>query len=73
MKYFSDSNGEFKYGNPLQSKDFKHLNNIQLLIHPIWWIDKNLNRDLLIKKLKGDMLKGIEKYLTNNIRFYNGE
>ena len=73
MKYFSDSNGEFKYGNPLQSKDFKLSNNIQLLIHPIWWIDRNLNRDLLIKKLKRDMLKGIEKYLTNNIRFYNGE
>ena len=40
-------------------KVFKLSNNIQLLIHPIWWIDRNSNRDLLIKNSR-DMLKGMK-------------
>lgn len=38
ISYFSDSQGEFKYGNPICSKAFKEKKSIHLLIHPIWWV-----------------------------------
>lgn len=36
-KYFADSQGRFRYGDPLESEEFKTRRSIQLLIHPIWW------------------------------------
>ena len=43
IKYFSDSRGEFKYGNPIESEEFKKRKSIQLLIHPAWWMSDKLN------------------------------
>jgi hypothetical protein len=37
MKYFSDSGCKW-YENPLTSQEFKERKNIQLLLHPIWWV-----------------------------------
>ena len=39
ISYFSDSGGSFRYGHPLDSKAFLNNKNIQLCIHPVWWID----------------------------------
>lgn len=49
ISYFSDSGGNFRYGDPTDSFDFKIKKNIQLLIHPIWWMLDNKNT---IKKIK---------------------
>ena len=38
IAYVSDSQGEFRYGHPLEHEAFKLRDNIQLLIHPIWWM-----------------------------------
>lgn len=38
IKYFSDSQGTFQYGHPLESDEFIANKSIQLLIHPIWWM-----------------------------------
>ena len=38
IKYFADSQGQFRYGHPAKSKEFETLETIQLLIHPIWWV-----------------------------------
>lgn len=38
IKYFADSQGLFKYGHPVESKEFEKNSTIQLLIHPIWWV-----------------------------------
>ena len=40
IKYFADSQGQFRYGHPLDSAEFKNKKSIQLLIHPIWWVTK---------------------------------
>lgn len=40
IKYFADSHGEFRYGNPLDSQEFQHKDSIQLLTHPIWWVTR---------------------------------
>ena len=37
-QYFADSGGSFRFGYPTQSSAFKNNDNIQLLIHPVWWI-----------------------------------
>ena len=37
IKYISDSQGEFRFGHPLQSSAFLNNQSIHLLLHPIWW------------------------------------
>ena len=37
IKYISDSQGSFRFGHPLESRDFAQKNSIHLLTHPIWW------------------------------------
>lgn len=38
MTYISDSTGRWRYGHPLDSEAFYARKPIQLLTHPIWWI-----------------------------------
>jgi|TARA_B100001250_G_scaffold414630_1_gene454999 hypothetical protein len=53
IKYISDSRGEFRFGHPFETEEFKKLKSIQLLIHPVWWVsDKNT----VIETIK-DMIK----------------
>lgn len=59
IAYISDSQGAFRFGHPFEHNSFILCNNIQLLIHPIWWmtdqsqaVEKiqnflNLNNDLM--------------------------
>ncbi len=42
FKYFSDSRGTWRYGYPLDSKEYKSNENLHILIHPIWWNQKNI-------------------------------
>jgi hypothetical protein len=38
--YLSDSTGRWRYGHPLDSQAFKTRKPIQLLTHPIWWMQE---------------------------------
>jgi hypothetical protein len=40
IKYFSDSQGAFRFGHPFESETFQKRLPIQILIHPIWWGEK---------------------------------
>lgn len=40
IKYFSDSQGAFRFGHPVDSETFQQKRPIQILIHPIWWGDE---------------------------------
>lgn len=40
VAYISDSTGRWRYGHPLDSEAFKARKPIQLLTHPIWWIQQ---------------------------------
>jgi hypothetical protein len=40
VAYISDSTGRWRYGQPLESAAFKARKPIQLLTHPIWWIQE---------------------------------
>jgi hypothetical protein len=37
IKYISDSQGAFRYEDPIDNKSFTNKKSIQLLTHPIWW------------------------------------
>ena len=43
IKYFADSRGEFRYGHPTESEEFKKRKSIHLLIHPAWWMSDKSN------------------------------
>jgi hypothetical protein len=38
MAYISDSTGRWRYGHPLDSEAFSSRRPMQLLTHPIWWL-----------------------------------
>lgn len=38
VTYVSDSTGRWRFGNPLELPAFRNKENIQLLTHPIWWV-----------------------------------
>jgi hypothetical protein len=40
VAYISDSTGRWRYGQPLESEAFKARKPIQLLTHPIWWVQE---------------------------------
>jgi len=40
IAYISDSTGRWRYGHPFDSEAFRTRKPIQLLTHPIWWIQE---------------------------------
>ena len=40
MTYISDSTGRWRYGHPLDSEAFSARKPIQLLTHPVWWVQE---------------------------------
>jgi hypothetical protein len=50
FKYFSDSRGRWRFGDPLESSEFHEGKNLQILIHPIWWNESPISaKESLIK------------------------
>ena len=70
ISYISDSGGSFFYKDPINSSDFKNCRTIQLLIHPIWWMQGGSNsskkifnwikKDLIFKRL--EIIKNCKTY-----------
>tara|TARA_B100000886_G_scaffold339732_1_gene306092 strand:+ start:6457 stop:8334 length:1878 start_codon:yes stop_codon:yes gene_type:complete len=56
IKYFSDSSGSWRFGHPLDSKEFFQSKSLHILTHPIWWKEKpkdpyqNLSEFILNRK-----------------------
>lgn len=40
MCYMSDSTGRWRFGTPLNSPSLREGRSLQILIHPIWWIEE---------------------------------
>lgn len=70
IKYFADSTGVWRFGNPIDSKEFKDFNSIHLLIHPIWWcVEGENNFDVLkahFNQKKADLK---QSFYDNSIPF----
>lgn len=67
VAYISDSTGRWRYGHPLASEAFHASKPIQLLTHPIWWVQEGeAPREKLECWLQNDYLDRIavaHKYL----------
>jgi hypothetical protein len=50
VKYFSDSQGKFRFGHPIESEEFRKQQTLQLLIHPIWWKIEGANPNLILRE-----------------------
>lgn len=50
IAYVSDSQGAFRYGHPHDNPAFNSFGNMQLLIHPIWWMTTEASA---VEKIKG--------------------
>tara|TARA_B110000438_G_scaffold224567_1_gene218367 strand:- start:2581 stop:3267 length:687 start_codon:yes stop_codon:yes gene_type:complete len=70
-KYFADSGGNFKYGSPVNSKAFRKNENLQLLIHPIWWINSENTIKETVNKTIDNKRNKLEEHFKKNIKTYS--
>ena len=70
IKYISDSRGEFGYGHPIHTEEFKRGNSIQLLIHPVWWTNKKLNTIEVIEDLINKNNEMNKEFFRQNLSPY---
>lgn len=61
LKYISDSQGRFRYGDPFSTVEFAAGKSFQLLIHPLWWTTEG--RDAQTK---------METYLRHHFSYLSG-
>ena len=75
IEYYADSRNKFRYGNPINSEAFNNKKNLQILIHPIWWMNQfNDPTEKKIKyfiyKKKSDLIDDLNTQLSNtNLNF----
>lgn len=71
IKYFSDSGGHFKYGDPIKSQEFRNKKSMQLLIHPIWWVSKGKNSSEKLKHWMNNRLAFYRREISENCKTFD--
>ena len=71
IKYFSDSKGKWKFGNPLDSREFKQKKPLHILTHPLWWNKHSLSAYETLLKLVQKKNDELEKSIAKNCEAYN--
>ena len=70
FKYFSDSRGEWRYGHPLESGEFKERKNMHLLIHPIWWSEDGAPPLECIQAFKDEFMKRFDSNIYEELKSF---
>jgi hypothetical protein len=70
ITYFSDSMGDWRYGVPIESKQFVSSQPLQILIHPIWWNKESLAAYKALQKLVDRKQYLLEYSLAKNCKVY---
>ncbi len=70
IKYFADSQGRFRYGDPLESDEFAERKSIQLLIHPIWWKHELPEPVDKLRTFLGERVDRFEEHMAANCAPY---
>src|SRR3990167_4250629 len=68
IKYFSDSRCDKTIHGIFESKEFIVSYPLQVLIHPIWWMNGSDHLHENIKKIKEKKQDEFERYINSNIR-----
>ncbi|QYX29919.1 hypothetical protein [Sphaerospermopsis torques-reginae] len=66
-KYISDSNHNFRSGDPIKFIENFQESSLQILIHPVWWKDKEMSPSDKIYQAIKDCNGQIRTYLRENI------
>jgi hypothetical protein len=67
-KYFSDSRGSWRFGNPLESIEYQEKKNLHLLIHPIWWNEESNTAIESLNNFKNDYMSAFEKSIYQELK-----
>ncbi|MFH1920807.1 MAG: hypothetical protein ABIP48_13065 [Planctomycetota bacterium] len=70
MKYFADSQGTFRYGHPLQSKEVAQGRSLHLLIHPIWWITNATSPVSVLNGFLDFRVRAFQEHMARNCKPY---
>lgn len=68
FKYYSDSTGRWRFGTPLESDAYRNRENLQILIHPIWWNENESTPLDSINNFRNDYNNQLEKYLQSELK-----
>ena len=73
IKYFADSRGLWRYGNPLDSPEFHNGTPLHICVHPVWWSDKEIPaNDMLNENISKKNNIIINSFRNNFVMFdYN--
>lgn len=71
FKYFSDSRGIWKHGNPIESEAFYKRENLHILVHPIWWASEPMSPSKKLLVLVQEINRRSEQYLSENCQVWN--
>jgi hypothetical protein len=72
-KYFSDSRGQWRFGDPLESTEYKQGKNLHILIHPIWWNENEILPEQSIGNFRESYTFKLEKFLKSELKgFWEG-
>ena len=69
--YFADSGGAFRYGNPLESEAFNSIRNMQLVIHPVWWMIHGNSVSQIVEKVIEKKSKKNLSHFDKSIKTFN--
>ncbi len=71
IKYFSDSKGKWKFGNPIESEEFKQGIPLHILIHPIWWNENSISAYETLLKFVQKKNDSLERSIARNCSVYS--
>jgi len=71
FKYFSDSRGIWRHGNPIESENFYKRENLHILTHPIWWTSEPMNPRKKLLILVHQINHRSEEYISENCQVWN--
>ncbi len=68
--YYADSGGSFRFGYPTESNEFQKKENMQLLIHPIWWTKNASNIVESVQSIIDYKKNKMENHFRTNIKTF---
>ncbi len=70
FKYLSDSRGIWRYGHPLDSKEYAGKKSMHILIHPIWWNNESVSDLNCISNFSELYYETFESHLYSELKSF---
>jgi hypothetical protein len=70
FKYLADSRGVWRYGHPLDSREYEEKKNMHILIHPIWWNKESVADLECIRNFSNLYYERFENHLYTELKSF---